>query len=856
MASFTDQAYQFNPYINTQPVEAMVKVGMLKQATYDENVQRIGAQLDSTASLPVVRDVDKQYLQQLINQSKDSLNKMGNADFSDRQLVDSVSGMIGKISKDPNVLAGVNSYQNIQKQAAYRQELEKAGKTSVSNDYDFDSAYSNYLNSTDLGRSFNHKYTPYTDVRKKASEAIKALMPNSIGFDIPFEEVDGKINTKKIADAMKRYNIKGVSESQIEMAIRSSLTPDDMNQLRLDANYQFKNYSPEDLVNIATSDYQNSKKEAAKQLEYLKGQKAVYVGNVQKQEAIDNDIAKYEQLLGKDGSKGLLDEKYENELYNAYTNPDAVKVSLYKEGFVKQFANAFKWQNQEEQLVKNPIREQMNEDRTYALSVQKFNRDILESDRDYQLKVEDFKLKAFEAANKNKADGNGEWVTVGNETVSTLEAVKNFNNYVTEKENQYEAERAKLKAGGFDDKTIDRLIAEYQADPIAASKSINPLAVPPIQRMLAARDELAGMKEKQITIRKEAEQKAGITNLSSELTKGKSNIIVNVNGENITLTPKEVFEIAQARGTSYPTNSSLDAATKGVAPGFVPTSPVVTYDRSKLSQKQRLVVDNLEKSRNALPSVEKEIFTYNTQIAEKQKLANQYYQEGIAPITSRFVPRVKGVFDKEGKIPPSVASNLNSLIVSGNIQAIAADGKYDVNKVNEYLSEKNVKDTDVSVMQAGDSYEVWITNKKEPKEIQKLRLSSNQVNSIFGAGYVEGNTSAQIRLDMGRGNTNLTGDPRKSLLKVSNGDFKNIKRLNVTADLNRDLDNPNVFLPYVNIKKKDGRWVNLPITGSDPTYRVGYEQGLSTLTSLTDENLIKLIKDSYPDFDISTLDYK
>ncbi len=94
------------------------------------------------------------------------------------------------------------------------------------------------------------------------------------------------------------------------------------------------------------------------------------------------------------------------------------------------------------------------------------------------------------------------------------------------------------------------------------------------------------------------------------------------------------------------------------------------------------------------------------------------------------------------------------------------------------------------------------------------------------------------------------------MLKVSNGDFKNIKRLNVTADLNRDLDNPNVFLPYVNIKKKDGRWVNLPITGSDPTYRVGYEQGLSTLTSLTDENLIKLIKDSYPDFDISTLDYK
>ena len=272
-----------------------------------------------------------------------------------------------------------------------------------------------------------------------------------------------------------------------------------------------------------------------------------------------------------------------------------------------------------------------------------------------------------------------------------------------------------------------------------------------------------------------------------------------------------------------------------------------------LSSKQKKVLENAYRLGSTF---NKEIEEYRKSITEKQSLADQYYQEGISPITSRFVPRFKGVSDKEGKIPPAIRSTISNLVTSGEMQKIASDSNYDIDKVSEYFQDKNIKDTEVSVMQAGDKYEIWIKNQKSPKDIQKIRLDGSQVNRIFGAGYTEGNTSAQIRLDMGRGNTNLTGDPSKSLLKVSNGDFKNIKRLNITADLNRDLDNDNVFLPYVNIKKKDGKWVNLPITGSDPTFRVGYEQGLSTLTSLTDDTLLKLIKDNYPDFDLSTLDYK
>ena len=64
MASFTDQVPQFNPYISQLPVEAMVKVGMQKQAQYDAGVQKVQQYIDNVAGLDV-SDKHKSYLQYL-----------------------------------------------------------------------------------------------------------------------------------------------------------------------------------------------------------------------------------------------------------------------------------------------------------------------------------------------------------------------------------------------------------------------------------------------------------------------------------------------------------------------------------------------------------------------------------------------------------------------------------------------------------------------------------------------------------------------------------------------------------------------------------------------------------------------
>ena len=63
MASYTDKIPTFNPYVEQQPVDAMLKVGVYKQQKYEEGVKKIQTNIDNVAGLDVANDVDKQYLQ-------------------------------------------------------------------------------------------------------------------------------------------------------------------------------------------------------------------------------------------------------------------------------------------------------------------------------------------------------------------------------------------------------------------------------------------------------------------------------------------------------------------------------------------------------------------------------------------------------------------------------------------------------------------------------------------------------------------------------------------------------------------------------------------------------------------------
>ena len=115
MASFTDQISQFNPYIQELPVEAMAQVGMAKQAQYDQGVRKVQNYVDRVAGLEIAKPQHKQYLQSKMDELGNRLKTVAAGDFSNQQLVNSVSGMTGQIIKDPIIQNAVYSTQALKK---------------------------------------------------------------------------------------------------------------------------------------------------------------------------------------------------------------------------------------------------------------------------------------------------------------------------------------------------------------------------------------------------------------------------------------------------------------------------------------------------------------------------------------------------------------------------------------------------------------------------------------------------------------------------------------------------------------------------------------------------------------------
>ena len=118
MASFKDIIPQFTPYIQQLPVEDMVQVGMHKQQLYDQGVQKIQSQIDNIAGLDIIHDSDRAYLQSKLDELTTNLRGVAAGDFSDQNLVNSVSGMTSQLIKDKNIQNAVSSTAKFRKENA------------------------------------------------------------------------------------------------------------------------------------------------------------------------------------------------------------------------------------------------------------------------------------------------------------------------------------------------------------------------------------------------------------------------------------------------------------------------------------------------------------------------------------------------------------------------------------------------------------------------------------------------------------------------------------------------------------------------------------------------------------------
>lgn len=364
MASYTDNIPTFNPYVQTIPVDEMVKVGMYKQQKYDEGIQKIQTNIDNITGLDVIRDVDKAYLQSKLNQLGNNLTTVAAGDFSNFQLVNSVNGMTNQIARDPNVVNAISSSKIYRKGLEDMSAANKEGKGSPSNDWLFKTDASDWLNSQDVNKSFSGGYKPYTPYEKNAQEVIKGLVKNSTGKDVAFEK-DAKGNMI-LLDAMTRTKISGITPERIQAALMVGLSPSDFQQMQIDGRYNYSGSKPEQFV----SDINKSYKESYDKIKIQRDMTANAMDTASSASAkmeLKSQVESFDKTL-----KSLSDEYGSVSKTFAQGDVESAKARLHTTKWISNFSNTFASQDVSQTYENSPFQQVKQFNETKAIEYKKW----------------------------------------------------------------------------------------------------------------------------------------------------------------------------------------------------------------------------------------------------------------------------------------------------------------------------------------------------------------------------------------------------------------------------------------------------------------------------------------------------
>lgn len=359
MASFTDQISQFNPYVSQLPIDAMVKVGMYKQAQYDQGVQKVQSYIDNVAGLDVYRDGDKAYLQTKLNELGGKLKTVAAGDFSNQQLVNSVGGMASEIIKDEGIQNAVYSTANIKKQMQNIEAAKAKGEWGIENEDLFNKQLASYAKSTNLKDRFSTKYIPYTNVYKKLEDvAAKVGVDKSVIPDLWNRNEDGsyvldKQGNRSWNNIMLTKTIGGKGADKIMTAFKAALTPQDYQQLSITGRYVNGGKNTEQLAQEITNSYSTQKEFAEGKLEDIKLQ--LFEEESKNNKDLDKIARLSENRDYYNNTLSSIDKAVKGQLENLEKDPDAVRASLYTNSFLHDTAKGLSTVDEEYKYDVNPM---------------------------------------------------------------------------------------------------------------------------------------------------------------------------------------------------------------------------------------------------------------------------------------------------------------------------------------------------------------------------------------------------------------------------------------------------------------------------------------------------------------------
>ncbi len=258
--------FEYPDYISPFPADELIKLAVKKQEMYDEGRSLVQKQIDTYGQMrnQLVKDQDKEYFDKSMGGLVKAINQSAGLDFSNKSNVQAVLGIGKPFESDSNLINAVNSSKNYTKMMEDYKKLDPKLK-SPSNDHAYFKGIKSWMDNPNVGAQLGYsQYKPYADgVVKKWGELEKDLKPN---IETVYEQsADGRWITKQ--------KISGVDQERFMKAYMSSLTPQEMEQLQMDASYSLDVKGKENVFEKWQQSQQSNLGAYNRQVEELEGKR-------------------------------------------------------------------------------------------------------------------------------------------------------------------------------------------------------------------------------------------------------------------------------------------------------------------------------------------------------------------------------------------------------------------------------------------------------------------------------------------------------------------------------------------------------------------------------------------------------
>lgn len=860
MASFTDSQTSFTEYQSEVPVQALIDNSLIKQREFDAGVAQVQQQVDSIAALPIVKQQGKEYLQAKLGQLKSTLSTSVASDFSDQRLINQIGGLTKQIGTDPIIQGQVQSSLNYQQISKDVEQAKKDGKYGIENEWDVASKASNWLQDGDLKSTFSDKYTPYVDVYKKAGDVFKALHESGKVEQIPWVVgTDGKIDYSRTAAATLEKGIEGVSGETIRNALRGALNEEDLNQLSISGRYQFRNVTPEQLLEHSNQKWEDKRASIDADIKQLKTIATLNTNNPALYNKAIDRIRELTLYKNGDGVKGIpsqLKAEQDAELSSILSNPEAAKAEIYKNGFIDQFSSAFSWEKSYTKYVKNEIKAQENWEKEYGIQAANLNlaqrREAFAEKSwgmDYDLKLKEFYLK-------NNPNGLPPF-TVGGMAVDGVDSVSKLEQSVTEANTQYEGViRDIVKSEKITPAQAQAVVDEYNRT--------GKLSINNEKFLFPVRDALNKKRDADVIAmslqdkRKEAENdpsvKAQNQSLEEQL-KQRGNINFHINGENVTFTPKEFLSFL---------NKEQETIKSVQGPGGVAIYSYKEVSPTNLSAKEKKLYESLKGSRygagiikentfsKAVDKYAKSYFDLKSQNRDVSKKIEELYLQKAMPLAGKYAPTTFAWLAGKAE-EQNIRGEIASLFTNRALTDGGGNAGGDPEKIMSILTDKTGKNAKVGVQVSGNDTYLIVTPEGKT-ESQTLKLTDLEAQQIKQRVGIPSNAVTRFdeRIAAGDGQTNPHNIPELSFYQKE--DFSNIQNSEVRADATRVSGLSDGYGLTFRVMLPSG-WKSFPLSSVAPGKYLNKEQAEQYIRSLTIDDVKQLATLALPQYigEIKTL---